>query len=51
MNITIEYVFITPELHEIKKLKRIPLKTLLKNVVIVIGKDWIINIIFVFLIK
>ena len=43
MNITNEYVFISTKLDEIKYD--------IEKIVIVIGKGWIINIIFTFLIK
>ena len=51
MNIPIEYVFINPELDEIKNIKNKTIKAILKYIVRVIGKDWTINTLFDFSIK
>ena len=51
MNITIEYIFINPELNEIKNIIKNTIKMILKNMVIVIGKNWNKYVTFNFLIK
>ena len=51
MNITFEYVFVNPELNEIEIFINNTIEDYIKNMVIVIGADWIIYKIFGFLIK
>ena len=51
MNITIEYIFINPDLNEIKNITSDTIKCYIENMVIVIGEKWNINKILDFLIK